>query len=350
MEFSAKTIAELLNGTVEGNEQATISTLAKIEEAKPNSLTFLANPKYTEFIYDTGATIVIVATDFTAERAIPSGCTLIRVGNPYESFAVLLNHFQKMREPESGISDQASVHSSARIGEGSYVGPHTVIEAGAVIGRNCKIHPQVYIGHGVQIGDNCTIQPGTKVYDDCVLGSGCTIHAGVIIGADGFGFAPSSSSEFKKVAQIGNVIIGNNVEIGANTTIDRATLGSTKIANGVKLDNLIQIGHNVEIGENTVIAAQSGVAGSTRIGRHCMIGGQVGISGHLTIADEVKIAAQSGIGNSIKEKGAMVQGSPAIKAGEFKRAYVLFKKLPHLREQIRNLEKKINSAFESIER
>ncbi|MES2629427.1 MAG: UDP-3-O-(3-hydroxymyristoyl)glucosamine N-acyltransferase [Bacteroidota bacterium] len=348
MEFSAKQIAELLGGQVVGDESAKVHTLGKIEEATPGSLTFLANPKYTDFIYSTGATVAIVAKTFAPDRDLPSTLTLVKVDDAYQSFAKLLDVYNQIRNNKTGIEANSFIHPSAVIGEGCYVGAFAYIDEGVVVGAGTKIHPNVKVGRNVKIGNNCNLNSGVVVYDECVIGNQVTIHSNTVIGADGFGFAPNSENQYNKVAQIGNVILEDHVEIGANSTIDRATLGSTIIRKGVKLDNLIQIAHNVEIGENTVVAAQSGIAGSTKIGKNCMIGGQVGIVGHLTIADEVKIAAQSGIGQSITEKGAILQGSPAFSVGDYKRSYVMFRKLPSIHAVVDQLQQQIALLKEKI--
>lgn len=337
MEFKAAEIAHLLQGTIEGSAEVSVNTLAKIEEGAPGSLSFLANPKYTPFIYTTNASIVIVNNDFVAEK--PVKATLIRVANAYQAFAKLLEAYNQIKLNKTGISKLACISEKAKIGNNVYIGEFSSIGDNAVIGDNVKIFPHAIVGDNTTIGENTMIYAGVKIYSDNVVGKDCIIHAGVVIGSDGFGFAPQSENNYAKVPQIGNVIIEDFVEIGANTTIDRATLGSTIIRKGVKLDNLIQIAHNVEIGENTVIAAQTGVSGSTKIGKNCMIGGQVGIVGHITIADEVKIAAQSGIGNSITQKGAIVQGSPAFEVREYQRAYVCFRNLPKIKQQIDQLWK-----------
>lgn len=328
MEFTASKLAEVLKGKVEGDPDTRVHKLSKIEEGSPGSLSFLANPKYTDYIYDTKASVVIVNNDFQPAR--PVSATLIRVPNAYESFAALLEMYQASRENKKGIEQPSFISPSCKYGENCYVGAFAYIGNNVVLGKNVKIHPQAYIGDNCRIGDNTVINAGVKIYNDCEIGEHCTIHSGVIIGADGFGFTPNAANNYKKVPQTGNVVIEDHVEIGSNTTIDRATLGSTIIRKGVKLDNLIQVAHNVEIGENTVIAAQTGIAGSTKIGRNCMIGGQVGIVGHLTIADGVKIAAQSGVGHSITLENEIVQGSPAFNIGDYKRSYVLFRKLPEL--------------------
>jgi len=338
MEFTAAQIAGLLGGQIEGNPEVRVNRLAKIEEGEPGSLTFLANPKYESYIYTTGASLAIVSNAFKANAAIPGTLTLIRVEDPYASFALLLEHYNQRKKDRKGISPAASIESGVTLGEDLYIGAGVVIGAGSTIGNRVKLFPGVIIGENAVIGEGTTLYYGVRLYEDTVIGSDCVIHAGVVIGADGFGFAAPGSDGFNKVAQIGNVIIGDNVEIGANTTIDRATMGSTRIGNGVKLDNLIQIAHNVEIGENTAIAAQTGVAGSTKIGKNCLIGGQVGIVGHIQIADGVKIAAQSGIGSSILQTGAIVQGSPAFDIGDYKRAYVGFRKLPEILQRLNALE------------
>ncbi|MCE1167961.1 MAG: UDP-3-O-(3-hydroxymyristoyl)glucosamine N-acyltransferase [Sphingobacteriia bacterium] len=337
MEFSAQQIAALLSGTVEGDPEIKVSQLSKIEEGKPGTLSFLANPLYTQYIYTTAASIVIVSDKFIAEKEIAS--TLIRVADPYASFATLLDLYNKLRNDKKGVSKLAHISDTAVVGEDIYVGEFSVIGDYVKLGNNVKIYPQAYIGDNTIIGDNTTIYAGVKIYSDTVIGNNCTVHSGTVIGADGFGFAPQQGDTFKKVAQIGNVVIEDWVEIGANTCIDRATLGSTVIKRGVKLDNLIQVAHNVEIGNNTVIAAQTGISGSTHIGANCMFGGQVGIAGHLKIADEVKMAAQSGVASSVKTKGAVIMGAPAIDAHAYQRAYVVFKQLPELEKRLRELER-----------
>ncbi len=345
MEFTAKQIAELLQGTVEGDPETKVSRLAKIEEGTPGSLTFLANPAYAPYIYDTQASIVITNNDFQLEK--PVTATLVRVANAYECFAKLLEIYNTIRRNKSGIEANAFIESSATVGKDIYAGAFCYVGKDAKIGDRVKIYPNVYIGDNCTIGDDTTLFPGVKIYSDCIIGKQVTLHSGVIVGGDGFGFQPNAENNYKKVAQIGNVIIEDHVEVGANSTIDRATLGSTIIRKGVKLDNLIQIAHNVEIGENTVIAAQTGVAGSTKIGKNCMIGGQVGIVGHIQIADGVKIAAQSGIGTSITTPNDIVQGSPAFNIGDYKRSYVMFRKLPELERKIQELQKIIREQHPS---
>ncbi|MBL0048325.1 MAG: UDP-3-O-(3-hydroxymyristoyl)glucosamine N-acyltransferase [Bacteroidetes bacterium] len=337
MEFTAAQIAAQLGGVVEGNSEAKVSALSKIEEGKAGTLSFLANPKYTQYIYTTEATAVIVSKDFVAEQAIST--TLIRVEDAYKSFAALLEFYNQVKLKKAGIEQPSFISESAKLGAEVYVGAFAYIGNNAKIGANVKIYPHSFVGDNVVIGDNTTLFAGVKIYSDCNVGAHCTLHSGVVIGGDGFGFAPNSENNYNKVPQIGNVILEDRVEVGSNTTIDRATLGSTIIRKGVKLDNLIQIAHNVEIGENTVIAAQTGVAGSTKIGKDCMIGGQVGIVGHISIANGVKIAAQSGVGQSIAKEGEIVQGSPSFAIGDYKRSYVVFRNLPDVLNRLKDLEK-----------
>jgi len=339
MEFTAKDIANLVGGNIDGNPDIKVNRLARIEDGEPEALSFLANPKYYPFIYTTRSSIVLVQSDFVAEQDL--SCTLIRVDDPYTAFANLLEIYDKMRKGKTGISSLSSISKSAKIGSNAYIGDFVVISDNAVIGDDVKIFPHCYIGENVRIGSGTTLNPGVTIYYDCMIGNECTIHAGVVIGADGFGFAPQSDNNYKKVAQIGNVIIEDNVEIGANTTIDRATLGSTTIRRGVKLDNLIQVGHNVEIGENTVIAAQTGIAGSTKLGKNMMVGGQVGLAGHLVIADDVKIGAQAGLGGNVNKPGSVLLGSPAIDISRFRRIIAIFNNLDKLYYRIADLEKTI---------
>jgi len=339
MKFTAEQIAGMLEGTVEGNSSAEVSGLSKIEEGKFGTLTFLANPKYISHIYSTGASIAIVANDFAPEYALPETLTLIRVADAYGSFAKLLEAYSQLKRPRPGIHSSSVIDPSALIGEQVHIGACVVIEAGVTIGNNSVIMAQSFLGEQVKIGDHTTVHPGVKIYSECSVGSNCTLHAGVIIGADGFGFAPQADNQYSKIPQIGNVVIEDRAEIGANTTIDRATLGSTIIREGVKLDNLIQIAHNVEIGKNTVIAALTGIAGSTKIGENCMIGGQVGIAGHLSIANGVKIAAQTGISASVLKENIVLQGTPVMEISEFRKTNVIHRRLPKLLERIERLEK-----------
>ncbi len=337
MKFTAHQIATLLNGEIVGDENAEVHTLSKIEEGKKGSLTFLSNPKYTPFIYSTDATVTIVNDDFVAEKEITT--TLIKVANAYAAFSTLLEHYNLIKNNKTGIESPVSIADSATYSEDVYIGAFTSIGENVSIGNNVKIYPNCFIGDNVTIGDHTTIFAGAKIYSDCSVGSHCTIDASVVVGADGFGFSPDENGIYKKVPQIGNVIIEDHVDIGAATTIDRATLGSTLIKKGVKLDNQIQIAHNVVIGENTVIAAQTGIAGSTKIGKNCQIGGQVGIVGHITIGNNVKIQAQSGISKSIADN-QVLQGTPAFGYGDYYKSYVHFKNLPQLAKAIEDLEKK----------
>ncbi|MFH0758278.1 MAG: UDP-3-O-(3-hydroxymyristoyl)glucosamine N-acyltransferase [Bacteroidota bacterium] len=340
MNFTAAVIAEFLKGKVEGDPQASVTDVSKIEEGRPGTLSFLANPKYEKHIYNTRSTLVIVNEDFKPQQKI--GATLIRVKNAYESFAQLLRLYEQSKPRKSGISKLACISDSAKMGKDLYVGEFTVVQENVEIGDGVQLFPQVFIGDHVKIGEGTIIHPGAKVYEGSEIGSYCVIHSGAVIGGDGFGFAPNQENNYEKVPQVGKVIIEDHVEVGANTTVDRATMGATILHKGVKLDNLIMIAHNVEVGENTVMAAQTGVSGSTKIGKNCMFGGQVGLIGHITIADGVKIAAQSGIPKSIKQENAVVQGSPPLDFAYYQRCYVVFKNLPRLREQVFELEKKVS--------
>lgn len=335
MEYTAKQIAELLNGEVIGDPEVKINRLAKIEEAQSGSITFLANPKYEDYIYSTKASIVVVNESFVPQQSIQA--TIVKVKDAYRGFAVLLDAYNKLTANKIGIEQPSFISSTAKIGANPYIGAFAYIGENVVLGDNVKIYPGVYIGDNSTIGNDTVIFAGVKIYAETQIGNNCRIHSGAVIGGDGFGFAPQDDNNYMKVAQIGNVIIEDNVEIGSNTTIDRATLGSTIIRKGVKLDNLIQVAHNVEIGQNTVIAAQTGIAGSTKIGKFCMIGGQVGIVGHIVIADKVKIAAQSGIGSNILIEGEVVQGSPAFNNQEYKKSYLAFRRMP---EALHQLEEK----------
>ena len=340
MKFTAAQIAVILEGEVEGNPEIEVSKLSKIEEGGPGSLSFLANPKYTQFIYTTKASIVIVNKIFKAEKKIHS--TLIRVEDAYKSFSKLLEYYNQVKMNKTGIESPVFISKSAIYGENIYIGAFAYLGENIKIGNNTKIYPNVYIGDNVNIGDNVILFSGAKIYSDTIIGDNCVIHSSAILGADGFGFAPNEKGEFIKVPQTGNVIIEDNVDVGAATSIDRATLGSTIIRKGVKLDNHIQIAHNVEIGKNTVIAAQTGIAGSTKIGENCMIGGQVGIVGHITIGNNVKIQAQSGIGRNVKDN-EILQGSPALPYSDYNKSYVHFKNLPKTMNRINILEKTITN-------
>ncbi len=340
MKFTANQIAEILDGEIDGNENAEVYKLSKIEEGEEGSLTFLSNPKYTPYIYSTKASIVIVNRDFVVENKIET--TLIKVKDAYISFSKFLGFYNEVKLNKVGIELPSFISETAEIGENLYLGAFSYISNNVILGDNVKIYPNVYIGDNVVIGSNTTIFAGAKIYYETIIGEYCSIHSGAIIGADGFGFAPNADGTYNKIPQIGNVIIEDNVDIGAATTIDRATLGSTIIRKGVKLDNQIQIAHNVEIGKNTVIAAQTGIAGSTKIGENCMIGGQVGIVGHITIGNNVRIQAQSGISRNIKDND-VIQGTPAIGYSNYNKSYVYFKKLPELVAKLNSLEKEIKA-------
>jgi UDP-3-O-[3-hydroxymyristoyl] glucosamine N-acyltransferase len=340
MKFTAAQIAALLSGIVEGDENVSVSNVSKIEEGKPETLSFLANVKYTPYIYETEASIVIVNKDFKPDKPVKT--TLIRVDDAYSAFAKLLEVYQQYAGNKTGISSLAFFGQETVYGEELYAGAFAYIGDRVKLGNNVKIYPQVYIGDDCQIGDDSILYPGARLYAGTVLGKSCVIHAGAVLGSDGFGFAPQSDNQYKKVPQIGQVILEDFVEIGANTTIDRATLGATVIRKGAKLDNLIQVAHNVEIGENTVMAAQTGISGSTKIGKSCMFGGQVGLAGHLTIANGVKLAAQSGIGTSIRKEDAVFMGSPAIPADEYKRIYMHTRRLNRLMDRVQQLEKQLS--------
>ena len=335
MEFTAKQIADLLKGQIEGNADAKVSKLAKIEEGIPGSISFLANPKYTQYIYTTKASIVIINKDFSLSA--PVTATLIRVDSAETAFATLLEMYNQVKLNKNGISKHAFISESAKLGTNVYAGEFAVVSDNVVIGNNVKIYPQVFIGENVTIGDNTTLYAGVKLYSETIIGKNCIIHSGTVIGSDGFRFNPQNDNQ--KIPQIGNVLIEDNVEIGANCAIDRATLGSTILRNGVKFDNLIHIAHNVEIGENSYLAACNVVAGSTKIGRNCMFSGQVGIVGHLEIADNTIITAQSGISKNITKKGEVQMGSPAFEANKYRKAYIHFRNLDSIVQRINKLEK-----------
>ena len=338
MKFTAEQIAGILKGEIVGNANVEVSRLSKIEEGTEGSLTFLSNPKYTNYIYTTKASITIVNDTFVPES--PINTTLIKVNDAYKAFSKLLEFYNQVKLNKSGIENPSFISESAVYGENLYLGSFGYISDNVTLGENVKIYPGSFIGDNVTIGNNVIIFAGAKIYSETVIGNNCTIHSGAVIGADGFGYAPNEDGTYNKIPQIGNVIIEDNVDIGANSTIDRATLGSTIIRAGVKLDNQVQIAHNVEIGNNTVIAAQSGIAGSTKIGGNCLIGGQVGIVGHLTIGNNVRIQAQSGVGRNIKDN-EILQGSPTFGYSDFSKSYVHFKNLPKLVKEIEELKKQI---------
>lgn len=336
MKFTAEQIAGVLEGDVVGNPQAEVHTLAKIEEGTEGSITFLANPKYTPYIYTTQASITIVNRSF--EPDAPLTTTLIKVDDAYKSFSKLLEYYNQVKLMKSGIEQPSFLSDNVTYGENLYLGAFCYIGKNVKIGNNVKIYPNTFVGDNVTIGDDSILFAGVRVYSETQIGNGCTIHSGSIIGSDGFGYAPNEEGVYSKVPQIGNVILEDNVDVGACTTIDRATLGSTVIKKGVKLDNQIQIAHNVVIGENTVIASQTGIAGSTKIGKNCIIGGQVGIVGHLTIGNGVRIQAQSGVGRNIPD-GEAIQGSPAMGYTDFNKSYVHFRNLPKIVSEINELKK-----------
>ena len=340
MQFTAKQIAQKLKGTVEGDENALIWKPCRIEEVDEGGITFLANPKYTHYIYERKAAAILISRDMVLEH--PVNAALIRVDNPYLCVAKVLHMFNSADRPKRGRSLRSSIHCSARLGKKCYVGPFAVIGRNAVIGNNVQIYPQVYIGDNCVVGDNVILYPGVKIYRECHVGNNCILHAGVVIGADGFGFAPKGDGTYSKIDQIGNVIIEDDVEIGANTTVDRATMGSTIIHKGVKLDNLCQIAHNVVVGESTVMASQSGIAGSSKVGGHCVIAGQVGIVGHLEIGNNVTIAAQSGVTRNFPDN-VTILGTPATDAVKQRKTYIYERNLDQLYKRVDELEKKIKS-------
>ena len=340
MKVTAAQLAQLLEGSLEGDPAATVHRPARIEEAGEGDFAFLDNNKYEPYAYTTKASILLVHKSFQPTQPVKP--TLIRVDDVRSSLAFLLQKFDTENNSNgTTISEQASVHDTAKIGIGTSVGAFAVIEEGAVIGNNCTIYPQVYVGRNARIGDGCRLFPGVRVHFDCVIGENCTLHANAVVGADGFGFAAQEDGTWKKVPHVGNVVLENDVEIGACTCIDRAAIGSTVIRQGAKLDNLIHIAHNAEVGKNTALAAQVGVAGSTRIGDNCQIGGQVGFAGHLTIADGTRIQAQSGLGSSVLKPNSALFGSPAIGYKDFIRSHVVFKQLPDLQKKVLELEKKL---------
>ena len=345
MQFTAAQIAQIINGRVEGNADASVSSFGKIEEAKPGQISFLANPKYEDFIYTTGASIIIINESLELKQTIDA--TLIRVPDAYSAFAILLDQYQQIKaQMLTGIQQPVYIHATAKTGDNVFIGAFAYLGENVIVGNGTKIYPGAYLGNGVTIGENTTIHPGVKIYHECIIGSNVVIHAGTVIGSDGFGFAPQADGRFKKVPQIGNVIIEDHVEIGANSTIDRATIGSTIIRAGVKLDNLLQIAHNVEVGNNTVIAAQTGVSGSTKIGKNVMIGGQAGFAGHITIADGTKINGKSGVTKSIKKPNTSVNGNPAVDFTTSLRNQALVRDLPQLEKRIKELENFIKELKE----
>ncbi len=346
MEFKAQSIADFLGGTVEGDINVTVTDVAKIEEGRPGTLAFLSNPKYTKYIYETEATIIIVNQDLELEAEVKP--TLIRVPDAYKAFASLLELYQQAKGNKTGIENPSFIDASAKVGSDVYIGAFAYIGKNVRIGNHVKIYPQVYVGDNSTIGDDSILFAGVKIYEDTRIGEACIIHAGAVVGSDGFGFAPLEDGTYKKIPQVGNVILEDLVEIGANTTIDCATMGSTIIRKGTKIDNLVQIAHNVEIGENTVMAALTGIAGSTKIGNNCRFGGQVGVAGHMTIGDNVNLGAMSGVTKSIKSNKTVLL-APAMDIEQAAKVTVVYRNLPQLREQVLDLIKQVAQIKTKLE-
>ena len=344
MEFSAKQIAEFIQGTIVGDENATVHTFAKIEEGIPGAISFLSNPKYTPYIYDTQSSIVLVNNDFVPEKEVKA--TLIKVNNAYESLAKLLNLYEMSKPKKTGIDPLAYIAPTAKIGENVYIAPFACVGDNAEIGDNTSLHPHATVGSGAKIGHDCILYPNVTVYHDCRVGNRCILHAGSVVGADGFGFAPSPEG-YEKIPQIGIVVLEDNVEIGANTCIDRATMGATIIRKGVKLDNLIQIAHNVEVGSHTVMASQVGIAGSTKVGEWCMFGGQVGVAGHIKVGNKVNMGAQSGVHSSIKDGEALI-GTPPMPLKSYFKSSAIFRKLPDMYLELNSLKKEIEELKKQL--
>lgn len=338
MEFSAKQIAQFVQGVIEGDEDATVNTFAKIEDGKPGAISFLSNPKYTHYIYDTESSIVLV--DKSVELEKPTKATLIKVDNAYECVAKLLQLYESMKPKKTGIDSLTFISPSAKIGENVYIGAFAYIGDNVVIGDGCQIYPNVVICENAKVGNDCLFYPNVTIYHDCHIGNRVTLHAGSVVGSDGFGFAPSENG-YDKIPQIGIVTIEDDVEIGANTCIDRSTMGSTYVRKGVKLDNLVQIAHNTDIGANTVMSAQVGIAGSTKVGQWCMFGGQVGIAGHITIGNKVFLGAQSGVPSSLKDNQTLI-GTPPMEKLPYFKSQAIFQKLPDLYKQIQKLQKEVD--------
>lgn len=336
MEFTAEQIAQLLHGTIEGDAKARLHTFGKIEEAGPGALTFLANPKYTHHIYTTQATAVLVSKDFEPEK--PVSATLIRVKNPYEALSELMRLADAhLNSHPTGIEEPSFIAEGVTVPKDAYIGAFSYIGKGAVLGKGVKIYPGTYVGRGASVGDGTILYAGVKVYHGCHIGRNCILHSGVVIGADGFGFAPDSNGHYNKIPQLGTVVVADNVEIGANTTVDRATMGQTTIGKGTKIDNLVMVAHNVTIGSDTVMAAQGGVAGSAKVGDNCMFGGQVGVAGHISVGNRVQVGAQSGIPNNVAD-GSTLMGYPAIPARDFMRQTAFLRRLPDLFDRVKDLE------------
>ncbi len=344
MEFTAEQIANVIGGRVEGNKDAKVHTFAKIEEGTEGAISFLSNPKYTHYLYNTKSSIVIVNEDVELEK--DGDATLIRVPNAYESIAKLLQIYEASKPKKTGVAPQAYIAPSAKLGNNCYVGPFAYVGEGAEIGDGCQIHPHAVVGDNVKVGSNCIFYPNTTIYQGCKIGNNVTIHAGSVIGADGFGFAPGADG-YDKIPQIGIVVIEDNVEIGANTCVDRSTMGATVIHKGVKLDNLVQVAHNVEIGENTVMSAQVGIAGSTKVGSWCMFGGQVGLAGHITIGDKTFLGAQSGVPGSLKG-GEELIGTPPMNPRQYFKSQAIFRRLPDMYKDLNDAKKKIEELNEKI--
>ncbi|MET4083317.1 UDP-3-O-[3-hydroxymyristoyl] glucosamine N-acyltransferase [Pedobacter sp. UYP30] len=351
MQFTAQTISDFLNGSIEGDAEVLVGELSKIEDGKEGSLSFLSNPKYESFLYGTQASVVLVSKDF--KPAHPYKPTLIRVDNPYSAFTVLLDKYNERinaKTNEQGVEQSAFIHPTAKIGKNVFIAAFSYVAEQVEIGDNVKIYPQTYIGQNTKVGEGCIFHPGVKIYHNCIIGNKVIVHANTVIGSDGFGFAPQPDGTYNKIPQIGNVIIEDNVEIGANTAIDRATLGATIVRKGAKIDNLIQLAHNVEIGQNTVLAAQSGVSGSTKIGPNSVVGGQVGIAGHLNLAKGTQIGAQAGVNFNISEENKQWHGSPAQPLRNWMRSSVIFKHLPDIKKRIDLLEQEIKRLTSELER
>jgi len=346
MEFTAQQIADFLEGEIQGDPTIKVSDFSKIEEGKPGTLSFLSNPKYSQYIYDSQASVILVNKDFQPEREIQS--TLIKVDDAYQSLARLLTLVDQTKPRKTGISTMAYISESAVIGENAYIAPFVYIGDHVTIGKNASLHPHSCLEDGAKLGNNVILFSGVKVYYNCVIGNNCTLHSGSVIGSDGFGFSPTEDGSYKKIPQMGNVVLEDNIEIGANTVVDRATLGSTIVRQGVKIDNLVQIAHNVEVGSNTVIAAQTGISGSTKLGKQCILAGQVGIAGHLHIADGTIFGAQTGVPNNVKKPNQTLQGYPAVPVMTFHRASVVYKNLPELQKTVYALEKKIQELENRI--
>lgn len=346
MEFSAKQIAAYLQGKIEGNADATVKTFAKIEEGFPGAISFLANPHYSHYLYDTQSSIVLINEDFELEQPVKT--TLIRVPNAYEAIARLLTLYQSTLQPRRGIHPLAYVSAKAKVGDDVYIGPFAYVGDEVEIGRGTQLYPGVVVEERAKIGEDCLLYPNVSVYHDCVLGNRVVLHSGAVVGADGFGFAPAADG-YEKIPQIGTVTIEDDVEIGANTCVDRSTMGTTRLHRGVKLDNLVQVAHNCEIGSHTVMSAQVGVAGSAKIGEWCMFGGQVGIVGHSQFGDRIVVGAQAGLAHSVPEGNVTLQGSPAIDAKNFARSSVVFKKLPEMYAEINRIKKELEALKRQVQ-